>query len=53
MPSSGYGDFNSGMELRELEGHTGSASGVVFSPDGQRIATASADTTARIWDVSE
>lgn len=26
--------------------------GVAFSPDGQRLATASADSTATVWDVS-
>jgi hypothetical protein len=34
-----------------LRGHTRSVFSGVFSPDGQRIATASDDGTARIWDV--
>ncbi|HEX3554599.1 MAG TPA: hypothetical protein VIA62_15360 [Thermoanaerobaculia bacterium] len=33
-----------------LRGHTDSVLGVAFSPDGSRIATASADGTARIWN---
>jgi WD40 repeat protein len=27
-------------------------SSVIFSPDGQRLATGSTDLTAKIWDVS-
>jgi WD40 repeat protein/serine/threonine protein kinase len=38
------------LELKTLRGHTNSVSGVALSPDGQRIVTASADRTARIWD---
>ncbi|GAA0583645.1 TIR domain-containing protein [Rhizomicrobium electricum] len=38
-------------ESRVLEGHTGSVNSVVFSHDGRRIATGSADGTLRIWDV--
>jgi WD40 repeat protein len=33
-----------------LRGHTGPIVDVSFSPDGSRIATASADQTARIWN---
>ena len=33
-----------------LRGHTDSVASVAFSPDGKRIATASADGTAKIWD---
>jgi len=35
-----------------LNGHTDPVFAAAFSPDGKRIATASADGTARIWDVS-
>jgi len=35
-----------------LNGHTGPIFSAEFSPDGKRIATASADGSARIWDVS-
>jgi len=35
-----------------LNGHTGPVFSAAFSPDGKRIATASADGTARIWDIS-
>jgi WD40 repeat protein len=34
-----------------LEGHKGWVGAVAFSPDGKRLATASADRTARIWHV--
>jgi WD40 repeat protein len=34
------------------KGHTSSVLGVAYSPDGTRIATASDDNTARIWDTT-
>jgi WD40 repeat protein len=35
-----------------FQGHTGNVLSAVFSPDGQRILTASQDGTARLWDLS-
>jgi WD40 repeat protein/tRNA A-37 threonylcarbamoyl transferase component Bud32 len=39
-------------ELAVATGHTGSVMCVVFSPDGTRLATASADGTARVWEAA-
>ncbi|MGE5655450.1 MAG: AAA-like domain-containing protein [Actinomycetota bacterium] len=38
-------------ERRQLQGHSGWVTSVSFSPDGQRLATASADRTAKLWDL--
>jgi WD40 repeat protein/energy-coupling factor transporter ATP-binding protein EcfA2 len=35
-----------------LGGHRGAVRGVAFSRDGSRLATASADGTARVWDAA-
>jgi WD40 repeat protein len=37
--------------LQTYEGHSNSVNRVVFSPDGSRVASGSADNTVRVWDV--
>jgi dipeptidyl aminopeptidase/acylaminoacyl peptidase len=36
--------------IAELKGHQGGVYSASFSPDGERIVTASFDNTARVWD---
>src|SRR5262245_46283149 len=38
--------------LLTLRGHTQAVNAVQYSPDGKRLATASSDTTAALWDAS-
>ena len=41
-----------GQHVQTLTGHAGNVESIVFSPDGARIATASQDSTVKIWDAS-
>jgi WD40 repeat protein len=43
----------SGQEIGRLEGHRAWVSAPVFWPDGKTLATASADQTIRLWDISD
>ena len=41
----------SGKELHRLEGHQGNVDSIVWSPDGKRVLSGSADSTGLIWEV--
>ena len=45
-------DAAASLSLAVLRGHTGTVSSAVFSADSSRVATASDDNTARIWDAT-
>ncbi len=45
-------DAATGKELLTLRGHSGDVNSVACSPDGKRLATASADQTAKVWDAA-
>jgi WD40 repeat protein len=41
-----------GQVERRFEGHDSTVNGMAFSPNGQRIASSSADGTIRVWDTT-
>jgi WD40 repeat protein len=43
-------DFEDGVPIRSLRGHTGPLTGVTYSRDGRRLATSSLDQTVKVWD---
>ena len=44
-------DIDARREIMQLRGHAIVVNDVAFHPDGQRVATCSADGTIRIWDI--
>ena len=43
-------DVATGAEVLSLEGHTGAIGDIEWSPNGEAIATAGADGSARVFD---
>jgi WD40 repeat protein/beta-lactamase regulating signal transducer with metallopeptidase domain len=46
-------DTTTWKETQALTGHTSLVLGLAISPDGKTLATASNDTTVKVWDISQ
>ncbi len=52
--SQATGSVPPGFELRRtLKGHTDRVNSIVWSPDGRRLISASADQTLKVWDFED
>ncbi|MCX5637545.1 MAG: protein kinase [Planctomycetota bacterium] len=43
-------EMATGHEIMTLYGHNGTVTSLLFSPDGKRIVSGSADSTIKVWD---
>jgi formylglycine-generating enzyme required for sulfatase activity len=52
VPSVKLWDVSTGGLVTTLDGHTDSVNSVMFSPDGDYLASGSSDGSVKIWDVT-
>jgi WD40 repeat protein len=45
-------DLETGRDVWQLKGHADLVYVIAFSPDGQRLASGSADRTIKLWDMN-